>query len=158
MDAGDTTTTVPDGSQSQDGGSLRDTSPPPADVVPDRGPSDGIRCGEQFFCGNSTPECCVFDDGGTGSASYQCTASLTDCNNNGGYGIACASDNDCNGSDICCIFSSGIKCDSEGASACNGKTICDPDGSTDQCSTGQKCTGTATLPADGVPIAYSVCQ
>ncbi len=156
---GDASVAPPDGSHPSGDAtsSLPDASGAP-DVVPDRGSEDGgIRCGSgatAIFCADPNPECCLVLDDAGGDPSYSCVASESDCN---GYGIACATDNDCDGTDVCCFFSSGIKCDSEGATACNNKLVCDPSGSSDQCPSGQKCT-VAYILADGFVLPYDGCH
>ena len=117
-------------------------APPDAipDVSPDQGPSNGTRCGpaaSAVFCPLPEVCCLTFDD--AGSASYACGSSASSCVNGGGYSIACTTNNDCNGSDICCFYSSSIKCEPQNTGSCTA-LVCDPSGPSDQCPTGQKCT------------------
>jgi len=74
-----------------------------------------------------------------------------------GYPIECASDNDCSGNDVCCFFSSGIKCDSN--DTCNSSPlVCDPTvPASEQCASGQKCSA-GNLTRDGYTLPYSSCN
>jgi hypothetical protein len=123
----------------------------PDAAKPDAAPGVGVRCGGGSYpttwCSGGTPTCCESaDDAGT--VTFACVSSATAC---GGYPIGCANDNDCSGSNVCCHFNSGMKC--EGITACaNASLICDPSSPTD-CATGWKCVtsvvaGTVTLPYD----------
>ncbi len=110
-----------------------------ADVVPDRGSPDGVRCGSgasEIFCSSPARFCCLTLD--AGASTYSCAASASDCS---GYSIECASDNDCSGSDVCCFYASGIKCEPENTSSCAKALVCDPSApaSENQCNTGQTC-------------------
>jgi hypothetical protein len=113
---------------------------------------DGIRCGGDPYpvvgCTGTKLCCQEIDD--AGNPNYVCTGTSS-CD---GYPIACASNADCGGSDVCCHFSSGTKC--ENASVCsNGSLVCEPTGPSDQCPPGWKCTGSVV--DDGTPAPYFVC-
>jgi hypothetical protein len=124
------------------------------DVVPDRGSPDGIRCGpipSEIFCSDPTPTCClVLDD--TGAASYSCQSGAGAC---AGYPVACATNNDCPGSEVCCFYNSGIKCEAETTASCANVLVCQQGGPADQCPEGQTCSinydidGGFTLPYNG---------
>jgi hypothetical protein len=107
------------------------------DAKADTAAPTGVRCGGGSFptsyCDDPTAVCCqTTDDAGT--TSYTCVASTSACD---GYPIACASDNDCPGSDVCCHFSTSMKC--EGESTCsNADLVCDTR-SADECPTGWTC-------------------
>ncbi len=82
-----------------------------ADAKADTAAPTGVRCGGGSFptsyCEDPTAVCCqTTDDAGT--TSYTCVASTSACD---GYPIACATDNDCPGSDVCCHFSTSMKCE-----------------------------------------------
>ncbi len=133
--------------------------PPPGDAAtdaPDAGidakPINGVRCGgggsPAIGCENATPICCVSLDAGL--ATYGCVSNSAACS---GYPIACATDNDCPGSEVCCHYDSAIKCEPETTCA-SASLVCDPDGSADQCPTGDTCSvaftnGSYTLPYYG---------
>jgi hypothetical protein len=128
------------------------------DVIPDRGPSNGLRCGSgasAIFCAAPTDLCCLtFDD--AGSPSYACVSDTTACTP--GYPIACASDNDCAGSDVCCFYNSGIKCEPENTPSCAAALVCDPGApaSDEECNTGQTCDVAYLL--NGFPLPYDGCN
>ena len=115
-------------------------------------PIVGVRCGGGSFgvsgCTGATPVCCqTSDDAGT---RYACGASGA-C---AGYAIACASNADCPGNDVCCHQATQMKC--VGASACNSADlVCEPNGPSDQCPAGWKCT--ARLTNAGVASPYFGC-
>lgn len=152
---------APDGPQdtspSSDGMPPADSPPDViADVVLDRGPSTGIRCGSgasEIFC--TYPEVCCLNLDDAGTATYECRSSASSCP---GYPIACATNGDCVGSEVCCFYNSGIKCEPQTASnpggSCENSLVCDPSGPSDQCPTGQQCMiayieNNYTLPYDG---------
>jgi hypothetical protein len=115
----------------------------------------GIRCGggnyPETMCVGQTPMCCQTTTQGT--TSYDCRATAAACD--GGYPIACSSNADCMGNDVCCHYSSSIKC--EPSSACaNASLVCEPDGAADQCPTGWRCA--ATEVNQGVPSPYYACM
>jgi hypothetical protein len=129
-----------------------------ADVVPDRGPATGVRCGSgssAVFCAPPSPLCCLdFDD--AGGPSYSCVSDATGACP--GYPIACASDNDCAGSDVCCFYHSGIKCEPENTPSCATELVCDPSApaSDDECNTGQTCSVAYLF--DGGSLPYYGCN
>ena len=126
-----------------------DAAPDAHDAAPDQGPIDGVRCGggttPPIGCANDTPGCCLVLEGGT--PSYTCDEGAAQCS---GYPILCATNNDCSGSEVCCHFASSIKCEDESACA-NGSLVCDPNGASDQCPTGWKCTAQYTTGAYTLP-------
>ncbi|MGO8993698.1 MAG: hypothetical protein ACLQVI_10240 [Polyangiaceae bacterium] len=174
----DATTPVPDGSGGSSGGdssvpidsatqNTPDATPDAvadaiADVVaeatPDSGPPTGVRCGgggsPTVYCNDPTPLCCLtFSD--AGSPSYACATDTSACT---GYSIACASDNDCPGSDVCCFYQSGIKCEPEDTASCATALVCDPSApaSDDECNTGQTCS--VAYLYDGGALPYYGCN
>jgi hypothetical protein len=134
---------------------VTDAAPVP-DVVDDRGPVMGTRCGDVSMalgCTGSTPVCCEANDGDGGPPTFSCeTAS-----NCGDYPILCASNADCAGNDVCCKASGtgGFKCVGEN-SCSNGALVCDPAGPTSQCPNGYHCSATP-LQADGTTLPYYLC-
>jgi len=108
-----------------------------ADAKSDAETPSGIRCGggtyPESYCDDPTPLCCqtTTDAGG---ASYACVTDTSACD---GYPIDCATDDDCPGSDVCCHFTSGMKCDGE-SSCSNDDLVCDPR-SADDCPSGWSC-------------------
>ena len=128
------------------------------DATSDGASPVGVRCGggsaPTIYCVDPSPMCCLtLDD--AGSASYACVGSATDCS---GYPIACASDNDCAGSDVCCFYNSGIKCESDTTASCT-KLVCnagDP-ASDDECNAGQTCTPDV-YSENGYPLPYDGCM
>ena len=140
-----------------------DATPPDAppdaipDVVPDRGPSSGTRCGtvgSALFCALPDVCCLTLDD--AGGASYACGSSASTCAGGGGYAIACATNNDCNGTDVCCFYNSAIKCEPVNTGSCANVLVCDPAGPSDQCPTGQKCT--IAYVENGYTLPYYGCH
>jgi hypothetical protein len=112
----------------------------------------GVRCGGGGYpvsgCTGSTPMCCQTTDD-AGGPVYACTDTATSCD---GYPIACASNADCGGNDVCCHFTSGTKCET---SCSNTSLVCEPTGPADQCPNGWKCDGAVT--DDGQPAPYFLC-
>jgi hypothetical protein len=168
----DATIPVMDSSGSSSGG---DSTAPPGDSGSEAqaldGPPDvedggedasGFRCGplaSATYCPDyPAAVCCVTLD--AGSATYSCVPSQSDCP---GYYIECASDNDCNGNDICCFYNSAIKCEpqSEGdpGNSCANSVVCDPSlpASGDQCNTGQSCVPNV-YKENGYPLPYDGCM
>jgi hypothetical protein len=128
------------------------------DVALDRGPSNGTRCGpaaSAIFCPLPQVCCLTLDEAGS-SASYACGSSASSCGGGGGYSIACTTNNDCNGSDICCFYSSSIKCEPQNTGSCTA-LVCDPSGPADQCPTGQKCT-VAYIIGNNYALPYYGCH
>jgi hypothetical protein len=115
---------------------------------------NGVRCGGGTYavtgCTGSTPLCCQTTDD-AGVPTYACTTTAGACD---GYPIACASNADCSGNNVCCHYSTGTKCEP----SCTSDTalVCDPDGPADQCPSGWKCDGPVT--DDGVDAPYFVCS
>ena len=107
-----------------------------SDALPDLGVVKGVRCGGGSYpllgCQAPTGSCCQSVDD-AGGLAYDCRDSPTACD--GGYAIACATDNDCNGTEVCCHYASGTKCVGENScsSATSGSLVCDPNGAADQC-------------------------
>ncbi len=132
-----------------DGAAVVDATPPPIDASPDQGPVTGIRCGggssPTIGCEAPSPVCCLEVDGG--SASYSCQTSAAAC---GGYPIRCATNNDCSGTEVCCHYASSIECIGE-ATCTNNALVCDPNGPTDQCPAGWKCSVAFTSGAYTMP-------
>jgi hypothetical protein len=147
-------------------GSVETGTPPPADGATadgatadgaadaaETGPINGIRCGGGtapiIGCAGATPECCEIADD-AGNVSYQCRANAGACE---GYPIGCTTNTECSGSSVCCHFGSSIKCEPQ-SSCPNNSLVCDPNGPTDQCPSGWKCSvafvnGGTTLPYFG---------
>jgi hypothetical protein len=70
-----------------------------------------------------------------------------------GYAIDCVNENDCNGTDVCCHYTSHTVC---AASCTSGADITCLPGSTDDCPAGKKCSVAVT---DGDAAApYYTCQ
>lgn len=119
------------------------------DATPESGAAVGLRCGGGTFaetrCSGNTPICCAVGDGGV--TAYACRASAAACE---GYAIACASNDDCSGNDVCCHSASQIRCVPQSACA-NDALVCAPDGAADQCPTGSRCNVTFTIGGDGSP-------
>ena len=119
----------------------------------DTGPTVGLRCGGGMFaatgCTGATATCCqLTDDAGT---TYECRASAAACP---GYPIACTSNADCPGNDVCCHSATQIKC--VGSTACaNDSLVCEPGGMADQCPAGWSCTAQVTNA--GVASPYFGC-
>jgi hypothetical protein len=124
-----------------------------ADVIPDRGPSTGVRCGADasaIFCAPPAPECCLtLDD--AGASSYGCVSGASAC---AGYPIACASNDDCSGTDVCCFYHSGLKCEPVNTASCANVLVCDPSGPSDQCNAGQTCSAPVVVDAGTLPYSY----
>jgi hypothetical protein len=122
------------------------------DARPDGSPG-GLRCGGGTFgvtgCSGASPTCCqVTDDAGT---TYDCRANAAAC---AGYPIACTSNADCPGNDVCCHSATQIKC--VGSTSCaNDSLVCEPDGAADQCPAGWTCT--AAFTNAGVASPYFGC-
>ncbi|HEY8089745.1 MAG TPA: hypothetical protein VIF09_17915 [Polyangiaceae bacterium] len=112
-----------------------------------------VRCGGGCFaevsCSGATPVCCL-TQAGSGAVSYGCVASESACS---GYAIDCVNENDCNGTDVCCHYTSHTVC---AASCTSGADITCLPGSTDDCPAGKKCSVAVT---DGDAAApYYTCQ
>jgi hypothetical protein len=124
------------------------------------GPIVGVRCGGGsspiIGCSGATPACCeVTSD--AGAMAFVCSAGPSDCEGDGGYPILCATDNDCAGSDVCCHYSTSIKCEKE--NVCGnptGSIVCQPDGSADQCPTGATCN--VAFIVNGTSLPYFGCS
>jgi hypothetical protein len=108
------------------------------DAAPDRAPPTGIRCGGGSFnettCTGAQPTCCE-NATGDGGATFDCRTDGGAC----AYPITCSSYNDCAGSNVCCHSSTAIKCVAQSACA-DTELVCEPNGPTDQCPAGWKCT------------------
>ena len=157
---GDSTTPIDTGSEGQ----AYDAAPDAAPESPDGGEdaSSSFRCGppgSTLYCPDYPGAvCCLTLD--AGSATYSCATSSSDCP---GYYIECASDNDCNGNDICCFYNSAIKCEpqSEGdpGNSCANSVVCNPSlpVSGDQCNSGQSCVPNV-YKENGYPLPYDGCM
>jgi hypothetical protein len=113
----------------------------------------GLRCGGGSFgvtgCTGASPTCCqLTTDAGT---TYECRTDPGSCT---GYAISCTSNADCSGSEVCCHYSSHIKC--VGSTTCaNDSLVCEPDAAADQCPSGWKCS--ASFTNAGVVSPYFGC-
>lgn len=153
----DASPAVIDGSPAPDGSDSSVTDAPAPDAGTDAKVSTfdgGIRCGfpgSDFGCAPPEVCCLVLDDAGVGT--YSCTSSASTCP---GYPIACATNNDCSGSDVCCFYQSAIKCEPVNTASCQNGLVCDPSNPGDTCATGQKCDVAFIL--DGYTLPYDGCQ
>src|SRR5579872_6039709 len=105
----------------------------------------GGGCFPVVYCTGSTPVCCQTTTGGV--TTYACTASETSCT---GYPIACANDDNCPGTEICCHFNTKITCDTT-ANCQTNELVCRPTVTAD-CPAGKACNVPITI--DGVTSPY----
>lgn len=133
-----------------------DAVTPVPDVVEDRGPVEGTRCGNASMalgCTGSTPVCCVASDGDGGPATFSCETTSS-C---GDFQILCASNADCAGSDVCCNSGNPTEFKCVGVNSCsNGSLVCDPSGPSSQCTSGYHCSGTPVV-INGTTLPYYLC-
>jgi hypothetical protein len=110
----------------------------------------GVRCGGGCYatttCTGAAPVCCQTGSD-AGMLAFACVANEGAC---AGYAVDCVNENDCNGSEVCCHYSTHTIC----ANSCtsNGATACLPS-SADDCPTGWTC-----KPADAGGSPYYTCQ
>jgi hypothetical protein len=144
------------------GDTAQDTAAP-TDVTPETIGSDagGVLCGlsPSDLCDptSTLSTCCeTFPD--ANATVYACVASETACQNDGGYWIQCANDNDCPGNAICCHYGSHMIC--ENSSTCTGGSViqaCDPNNpNPGECPSGKSCT--MHLQNNGQASPYWGCQ
>ena len=147
---------LPDTSVAADAEASVESPDAESDATDDPSIPDGIRCGPTALGLYCQASCCL-SLVGDGGAGYACAASETDCENSSGFPIQCTSDNDCNGSEVCCFFSSKITCDSTSACA-SAPLLCDPNvPASDQCSSNQTCTS-GNLTHEGYALPYDSCK
>ncbi len=119
-------------------------------------PQNGLACGFGLSCGKSAlPYCCETRDD-AGAPVFGCVSSESACP---GYYVECTNENDCPNNDICCHYSSGMRCESPGQTgSCPGGSAiqaCDPANS-GECPARQACTMPLTI--DNVRSPYMGCQ
>jgi hypothetical protein len=155
-----------------------DEGPPPVDAPAETSPPDGgsdernldgpapdnvIPCGggmwPALYCVPPTGECCEVSDD-AGGARFTCVTDKASCT---GYPIECRQATDCMGDQICCHYTSAMKCETpdQASGTCpSGSSgpvsqACDPL-LRGECPGGQSCDG--GLVNQGLPSPYIGCN